>query len=154
MTNKKKKNELEVITPKSKMLNTLAIINEKLNSIGALETSKFKTNGKFNWAGKGSYDTDIFLTTDLPTLIGIYGSLMARYTEYRNAVKDLQLNSYPVWKWQGYSFSEWGSDLRLRISIVAQADVINKLNADKEKLEKFLDKEDQLEITLAAMNYE
>jgi len=144
--------ELRVENPKNKMLKTLEVINRRLETIIALETSTLKTNSQFKWTEEGTV-ISIDKITNISVLINIYASLKAKKKAYEEAIKDLKLTSYPVFIWQKYTFEDWANDIKIRLSIVSQNDLTKKLKEDKLKLEKFLSEEDQLQATLDDMDY-
>jgi len=147
--------ELVIADSKSEMMNTLAVINEKLKEIKKLESSKNATDGNFRWNPNYTSNTpvNIFKCTDIQLLISIYASLRDKNQSYEEAVKELGLSEYPVYTWQSYTFEAWANDLKVRMAIVNQDAIATKLKKDKETLEEFMDKSDRLSAVLGDMNY-
>ena len=88
----------------------------------------------------------------MSTLLSI-GSFLLEKKEYYDKFASKTLDSYPVFKWQSYTYEQWENDLNTRLAIISEYDRLQKINEAKAKLERFLTEEDQLNITLKELGF-
>jgi hypothetical protein len=138
------------ITVRTKMQETLEVLNIKLAKVKNITESPYKTNGefRFNPAYTGNAAINIHKLTDLSLLIGILAAIQNHWKNYNNAAETLELATYPAFEWCGFSYEAWKHDIEIRKEIITQHETIKKLKTAKEKLQQFLTEEDRLAITL------
>lgn len=137
---------------KTEMQKSLDSINEKLQAIQTIQTSPFKTNGSFmptEFHPSGS-SVDVRTATNIKYLIWALGQIKIQSDAHEYVYqKELGLQTYPVFTtYGGYSYEDWKHDIKLRLSILMQADTVKKLNEAKAKLEQFLTQDDRLALAL------
>jgi hypothetical protein len=123
----------------------LTKVNEKIAGLKTITESNYKTTGKLDGFG------DIRTETQITNLIRAYSSVMGKEKAYNEAAADLNLSTYPVFEINGFDREAWKHDILLRKAIVEHKETLDKLNAYKEKLSKFLSTEDQKAILLKEM---
>jgi len=141
----------QAVTLRTDLQSKLATIDEKLKAIKATADSQYKTNGEFRFNPSYTVNSPIYIhkTQDLKILISALGYINKQSQAYNETASNiLKLDSYPVFEWQGYSFDAWENDIQIRVAIVTQHDLINKLKTAKQKLEQFMSDEDRLAIAL------
>jgi len=124
----------------------LDALNKKIASLKHIEESKYKTTGILEQFG------DIKAEMKIENLIRAYSSIIGREKLYNEAAAQLgRGKSYPAFVVSGGNAEDWKNDITLRINILEHKETLDKLNAFKEKMSKFLSEEDQKAILMKEM---
>lgn len=139
------------IEVRSKLTKALELLNDQLSQINNVTDKSFQTSGlfKYNPTYNGSSSgINIHNSKDLDQLLYIGAFLKAKKESYDSYAKSLGLETFPVFRWQNYSYDQWDNDLKIRITVISAYDQKKKITDAKQKLERFLTEEDQLAMTL------
>tara|TARA_R110000772_G_C13310328_1_gene440529 strand:- start:52948 stop:53412 length:465 start_codon:yes stop_codon:yes gene_type:complete len=125
----------------------LKIIEAQLAALNIITETAFKTSGDFRWAPNmdGGRAINLYKVTSIPTLISVHQYIKAKNLGYADSAKDLSLDKFEVFTWQNFTFKDWEHDIKIRLAVVRQVEERNRLEQGKDKLEKFLSEDQQLE---------
>jgi hypothetical protein len=135
-----------------KMKLALREIDKKLTKLNYGVNGTYKTVTNFKLNENDSNQINITTCIDLSYLIKALSFMRRIKREYYETAEDLKLEKYPVCVWLNYDISWWIDDLKMRISIIHNTELINGLIAGKKKLETFLTEEDRLSQTLTDLS--
>ena len=115
------------------VLQLLDKVEEKKKQIGEAERPAWRTNCSFGYDVNSNTRLNIQTIKDLDVLVDIYGFLTEKFERYNKSVKDLKLDKEaPDFKYLGFSFKDWASDIQTRIEglrIKNKKDELAKLEA-------------------------
>ena len=123
---------------------------EELAKLDKFERSEPKTNGRFSYNQQASIGKflDINVETRIEKLISILGFLYNKSSEYAKGAEIAMLASYPIFKWEGYTYDDWKNDIELRIHIVTEHERKTEMVEMKKELESYFSREDRLSLFL------
>lgn len=134
-----------------KVRSKLAEIKTRLDQMEIAKNAGPQTNGIFHWNGREGIENNttsaikISMVTSITLLLGVLGYLMTRKKEYEDAADRLDMNTFPVFKWSGYTFEAWENDIRVRINTISHSSEVEKLNKLYSELSKYVSEEDRVE---------
>lgn len=123
-------------------------LDSQLKQIKSATDKPFQTSGQFKFNPSSNFAVDIQRLRNVSQLISIGAFLSEKKASYDAYAKAKELSSFPVFKWQDFTFEQWDNDLSVRIAVVSAYDRQKEITNAKAKLERFLTEEDQLQITL------
>lgn len=143
---------------RQKVREKLEFVSKRLSEMASIKDAGPKTNGVFHWNGRikttepQASSINISKIIDITLLISILGFLTTRKLEYDHAAKELQLSTFPVFTWSGYSLEAWKHDINSRICVITHSDEISKLEKVKAELSKYISEEDRIEELLNSID--
>ena len=140
-----KKNNTELALSNSQVPDVLSLLDKQIAGLKKIADSVYKTTGQLTGFG------DIKQELKLENLIRAFSMVKGKENAYNEAAKELGLASYPQFSIDGGTAADWKQDILLRIEIITHKDKLDKLNAYKEKMSKFLSEEDQKAMLMKEM---
>ncbi len=112
-------------------------LKEKKKEISATEKASWLTHCSFS-ENSNSVDNrvNIQTITDVNKLVDIYGFILTRYSFWIQSCENLKI-SLPF-RWMGYSFLNWESDIKTRISQIGLAEKRKELNILENRLDALI----------------
>lgn len=110
----------------------LASIATALAQLQSVKESSYKTS--MNLEGFG----DLKSTTDIKSLIKAGSVVAAKESAYNNFAVLAGLTSYPSFEINGGNLKDWTKDIKIRIAVISEKDVREKLQKAHDKLSQFL----------------
>lgn len=110
----------------------LAIIAAAMSKLQSVKESSYKTNMQSAEFG------DLKACTDIKQLIQSGSIILAKETAYNNFANALGLQTVPAFSVGGGSVNDWIQDIKLRIAVISEKDVREKLQKAHDKLSQFL----------------
>lgn len=152
---KEKDSETGVVVIDKRLAKALSHIDATLKEVKKATDTPYQTNGQFRWNPNYTNNEaiDIHKSKDVMLLVSIYASLNQKSNDYDLATKECNLDKYPIYKWMSYTWDAWKNDLKTRIALVSNDDVIKKLKENRKILEESLTKEQRLSKVLDDMGY-
>lgn len=132
-----------IISKQEEIQNKLALINKALDAIKTVNGKTFKTNGMFQFSPAGT-GISIKDNRNLQTLIEMVSFLNAKQTGYNKAAEEMEIQSYPEFKWCGYTTEEWKHDIKTRISVLTSHVKKETLLKAKTILQKYVTEETKM----------
>lgn len=133
------------------VLDLLKKVEEKKQQIGKAERPSWETNCSFGFDPTNNTRINIQVVRDLEELVNIYGFIQSKYTAFNVAARDLNLlddNTEPVFKWQGFTFHQWSSDIKTRISQLKIKNKRDELEKLQERVNSLVSPEQRRQIEL------
>lgn len=123
----------------TKVQSLLELVAKKKESIKKLEKPSYITNLTFSFT-EGTQDRiNLNVNLDVSQYVKILSFLRRKYDDFISEIKLLKIDEKEQVKikflWQGYSFSDWESDLIIKINM----SFISQEKAKLKKLEETLD---------------
>lgn len=140
-----KKNNTELALVSKDVPNVLELLDKEIAGLKKIADSIYKTTGALTGFG------DIKQEMKLENLIRAFSMVKGKENAYNEAAKELGLTTYPQFSIDGGTSADWKQDILLRIEIITHKDKLDKLNAYKEKMSKFLSEEDQKAMLMKEM---
>lgn len=84
--------------------------------------------------------------TKIEELIKMHSITIGRERSYQEAAKDLEVETYPVFRSAGATLAEIKDDIKLRIAFIGNKEQLEKLKDLKKRYEELMDKDDKLRI--------
>lgn len=140
-----KKNNTELALSNSQVPDVLSLLDKQIAGLKKIADSVYKTTGQLTGFG------DIKAELKLENLIRAFSMVKGKENAYNEAAKELELGTYPQFSIDGGTAADWKQDILLRIEIITHKDKLDKLNAYKEKMSKFLSEEDQKAMLMKEM---
>jgi len=134
-----------------KVRSKLTEIKTKLDQMEIAKNAGPQTNGIFHWSGREGIENNttstikISAVTNIALLLGIFGYLLTKRNEYEMAANRLDMDTFPMFKWSGYSLEAWENDIRARINTITHSSEVEKLNKLYSELSKYVSEEDRVE---------
>ena len=110
------------------------VVQEKKTAIAKAEKPNWETNCAFRYNKESSFSTNIQVCSDAEELVVILALLIEKRNSFDEAQKILGTSF--GFKWFGFSFENWVSDIKTRIDKIE----ITKKKKELELLESRLDK--------------
>ena len=132
-----------IISKQEEIQNKLALINKALNGIQTVNGKTFKTNGMFQFSPAGT-SINIKEQRNVHTLIEMVSFLNAKQTGYDKAAEEMELQTYPQFKWCGNTTEDWKHDIKTRISVLTSHEKKETLLKAKAILEKYVTEETKM----------
>jgi len=139
------KNNKEVVLATSQVPDVLTLLDKQIAGLKKIADSVYKTSGVLEVFG------DIKVETKLENLIRAHSMVINKEEAYNRSAKILGLTTYPQFSISGGTSKDWEQDILLRIDIITHKKKLDKLNAYKERMSKFLSEEDQKAMLLKEM---
>lgn len=149
MANKKTKATLTpglAVAVTDNVPSVLDALNAEIASLKHIQETQYKTTGL-----PGMDFGNIKEEKVLDNLYRLASALVGKKHFYEKGMEWLGINTYPPFRWSGYSIEEWRDDILLRIAVLEHKDRLDKLNEFKDKMSKFLSEEDQKAILFKEM---
>jgi len=115
----------------------LEAINGALNNLQSVKESSYKTS--MNLEGFG----DLKNCTDIKTLIKALSSINGREKAYAEAAMLIGLKSVPAFEINGGNTKDWTKDIKIRVAVISEKDIREKLQKAHDKLSQFLTDEEK-----------
>lgn len=97
------------------VLELLNKVEQKKKEIGASERPSWITHCSFGVNPSNAADrVNLQVVTDVSILTSVYATLAVAERAFGQAAKDLDLKV--EFKWQGFTFEEWVTDIKMRIN--------------------------------------
>ncbi len=109
-----------------------AIVQTKKDEIAKAEKPNWLTNASFGYDKNSSNRINIHTTTDLEELVSILAFLIEKNNSFNLAKVELKIDV--KFKWMGYSFDEWLSDIKTRITKIQISKKRQELESYETKL--------------------
>lgn len=122
--------------------NAIAKLEEKLKSFEGINESAYLTGGEI----EGFHN--LKEVADLKQLIKMAGTLVDSKRIYDSGAAGLNLETFPMYEYKGFSVESWLKDIRLRYDLINQKETIDRMNEFKAELAQFLSDEDRKAIVL------
>lgn len=142
METNKNVESLTKLNAKDKTSDILSKLDIKIKSIKQITDIPYRTTG--NLETYGNVKTEI----NTGNLLAWLGSVMARENSYHEAAKKIEVSTYPAYEISGGNSEDWTHDIKLRINIIEQKEIIDELNAIKAEFTSLMDKEDRKQLLL------
>lgn len=110
------------------------VVQVKKEAIAKAEKPSWLTNCAFRYNKETSASINLQVCSDIEELLNILGFLIEKKNNFEEAQK--LLNTSLTFKWLGFSFDQWLSDIKTRIDKIQ----INSKKKELEDLETRLDK--------------
>lgn len=108
------------------------------------QKAKLKHITESNYATPGKLDHfNLQTETKTEAIISMIASVMIREKAYNEAAAALDLTSYPAFKIEGYESKYWLQDAKLRMAIVNNKEMLDKIDSFTRRAEELMDKEDK-----------
>lgn len=128
------------ITATGGVSEALGLINAKLEKMKNISDTQYCVAHLHQLDDFG----DITKQTLVPNLIRAWSSVKSKEAAYNNAAKDL-LDTVPVFEISNGTPEQWLKDIKLRLAIINNSEVINKLKAMKDQMSLFMTEEEKRE---------
>lgn len=126
-------------------------INKKKAEIGKAEKSSWNTNLSFSYTEKPGDAVNLNIVRDVSEIIRMAGFLRYRERAYAEGAKELGVSKPPVFKWQGYSVSDWLEDFKVKLTKMQISAERKKLEDLEARLDKIISPEKRRELELNAI---
>jgi len=103
-------------TTDEQTISLLKEINKRKEEIAKVEKPSWKTNCSFSYKENGQNSVNLQVEPNIRILVNIAAFLREKYRAYLDTINDLSLVDIPDFTWQGYSVSDWLSDIKSRIN--------------------------------------
>ena len=115
------------------------IIQEKKAAIAKAEKPTWETNCAFRYGKESSVSTNIHVCGSVEELLEMLTFLVTRKDAYDTAQK--LLGTSIKFKWFGYTFGEWLSDIKTRLDKIEISNKKKELEELEARLDKLVSKE-------------
>ena len=132
-----KKKEEKGLVKATKVVARIDLVNQQIEALNFIRTSKFKTSGKYE-------GRDIKAVKTIPELIDIHSSIKARVDAYDASAKALGLKKYKTKTFDNATLEDWTEDIKLQIQVIEHDSTLKELETWKKEYEELMDKEDRL----------
>ena len=131
----------------------LEAINQRINALKEVQSRAPLTDGKFRFNPNYTANApiDIHRSKDIQQLITIHSYLAPKAAAYERSAELMELETYPAFEWQGYTFAAWDKDIRQRVSIVRYHSELEKLEEAKKQISTMLSSQDRLNLILVSL---
>jgi hypothetical protein len=123
----------------------ITALETKIEALGHLTDSKYKTSGQLEGFG------NIKEMTNVSQLVKAFSSVKNKEKFYNEAAEELGLTTYPAYDNSGYTAEDWKHDIQLRIGIINHKDTLDQLTKYRDQLRDLLSKEEKKAILLQDM---
>lgn len=112
-----------------KILNLISQVDKQKAEIKSIEKPAYKTNMSFSYSeGRSNDAINLHVVNDLRQLMMIAAYLRAIFSNYETVGNVLGSEMTPGFTWQGFSYSDWFADLKMKVAKI-------QIGAKKKKLE-------------------
>lgn len=115
------------------------VVQEKKAAIAKAEKPSWETNCAFRYGKESSVSTNIHVCATVEDLLDILTFLVTKKDAYDTAQK--LLGTSIKFKWFGYTFGEWLSDIKTRLDKIEISVKKKELEALEARLDKLVSKE-------------
>jgi hypothetical protein len=112
------------------VLELLNKVDAKKKQIGEAERPAWVTNCSFGYNSDANARINIQTVRDLETLVDIHAFLVTKHSSFLNSASKLGVVEDTNFKYLGFTFAQWESDIKTRISqlqIKIKKDELSKL---------------------------
>lgn len=133
--------ETTVVKSDAEQISTYAkFIDDQLAKLTKRGDGVLKTNGLFRYSPVGA-SIDFSKTSDIEKIIEMASHVISKEASYDKAAKELNLETYPEFKWLGYTKETWLQDFETRINVLTYGDRYQQLKAAQKNLESLYTEE-------------
>lgn len=120
-------------------------IEAKIKELETVKNQTYKTSCQFRYNPTNSYSQlDINTTTNVSELINANAFIQNKKAQYHDSAEQLELNTFPVFKWCGYEPDLWLHDIKLRLAIINLDQDLYKLKELKSKIQPYLPEDNKI----------
>lgn len=138
-------NTVTVRTEDVNTIETLKIIEERISKMERIQETPYKTTGNLN--GFNSIKTE----TSIENLIRAHSYITNKEKKYYKSADILGVKKAPQFTEGGGTAADWEADIKLRIQIIDQEDMLKRLTKYKEEMSKFLSDQDRKAMLMSEM---
>jgi len=128
------------------------IVQKKKAEIAKIEKPDWKTNCSFRYNKDTSAQTNLQVCSDVEELVNILGFLCDRKRGFEEAQTILKTTL--KFKWLGFSFEDWSTDIKTRIDKIQITNKKKELGLLESRLDKILSPELKAQMELDAITKE
>ena len=133
-----------------KILDLIALAKKKKDAISKAEKPSWKTNCSFRFIPDSGTSFNLQVVSDVDILVGILAFLVAMRDGYSQA-SNILLGQATEFKWQGFSYDDWRSDLETRAFKIQIKKEKQELEMIEERLSKLISPELRQKLELAEL---
>ncbi len=142
-------------TTDQKTLELIALVSRQKAEIALAEKPQYRTNCSFTYIeGNMNSATNIRVESDVKNLVLMVAFLQEKETGYQRAISTLGVDEAPAFSWNGFSVTDWVTDIRTRINNIQIGTKKKKLEALEARLNNIVSPQLRAELELKAIENE